>query len=122
LELAIVLPILSMLIVGIIDWGFILFIDQQMIQAAREGVRIRAAEGENYDDSRAQQATEEYLAAVYPSLAGDFTVTASGNSGGKAWVQVVIPLADASLTSGLLVLPGGDLSIRIEMDYLGATP
>ena len=121
-ELAIILPILTMLVVGILDWGLILFIDQHKIQASREGLRIRAAEGRNYQNSTAKAATEAYLAAIYPSLAGDFDVTVSGNGAGRAWVQIEIPFADASLTQGMLVTPGGNLTARVESDYLSALP
>ena len=120
-QFAILLPVLTLLLVGVIDWGLILFMDQHLIQATTLGTRIRAAEGPNYSSSRAEGATRAYLVKIYPSLASDFTVTSSGG-GNRAWVQVEIPLADASLTHGVLVLPGGNLSTRIEMEYLTATP
>lgn len=123
LQFAITLPILTLLLVGVLDWGLILFMDQHMVQAAREGARVRAAEGPSYNNSRAATVTQAYLTNVYPSLASKFTVTASPNGGNSAWVQVDIPLADASLTHGLLVLPGGNLTMRVELDYLtGTTP
>jgi len=120
LELAVLLPVLTLLIIGVLDWGFVLFRYQHMLQAAREGVRVRAAEGPAFPTSTAKAATEAYLLRVYPELAGSFNVTTSGPGSTKAFMQVQIPYSKASITGSSLAVPGGDLTVRVEIDYLTA--
>lgn len=122
IEFALILPVLLLCIIGILDYGLILFTQEHMVQAAREAVRLRAAEGPDPDTPRAQQFAENYLAAVEPSNAEAFTVTVSGTSDANAWVQVTIPLVDASLTGGLFIVGTGNLIARVEMEYTTHDP
>jgi Flp pilus assembly protein TadG len=118
-ELAVLLPVLIILVVGIIDWGFILFTHQHMIQAAREGVRIRAAEGPEYESSTAQETTEAYLERSFGSeFAAEFTVTTSESDDDHAWVEVRLPIEDASFLGAW----PGDAVARVEMEYITCPP
>ncbi|MCA9248856.1 MAG: pilus assembly protein [Planctomycetales bacterium] len=112
------LPILAALVLGIIDWGYLFFTRQHMIQAAREGVRIRAAEGPTTSTSTTIAATENYLSRVNPRLANDFIVTMGGGTSGNAWVQVAVPKSAASITAGFLTFSNDNLVARVEMEYI----
>lgn len=113
-----VLPILTVTILGVLDLGMILFKRQHMIQAAREGVRLRAVEGPNSVGPLAQAVTANYLAAKYPELDGKFTITASPQDATTAWVRVQLNHSDG----GVVGFISGQNDVRVEMNYLTAAP
>jgi Flp pilus assembly protein TadG len=111
-EMALVLPILLVLVMGAIDWGWYFFVHQRVVNAAREGARagtvlppppqtsIGEAEGEAAD------AALDYLERAQLSRAGVSAVyeTVAGVDG----IRVTIAYPFAPLTgffSGLGLIP-----------------
>lgn len=118
IEFAFLLPIFVITILGIFDWGLIMFTRQHMTQAAREAVRVRAAEQPNANPSLANTIAENYLAERHPTLADSFTVTVSDADDNHAWVRIEAPHADLCFTGGVT----GSAVVQFEMEYVTAVP
>ena len=119
-ELAIILPLVVTLLLGIIDAGFILYTYQDMVQAAREGVRLRAIEALHVAEANsiAKAGAEGYFESRHPELSSSLNVSISGSGDSSAWVSVRLPLADASYSG---IYPG-NITARVEMDYVNCPP
>ena len=102
-EFALVAPLLLLLILGMIDWGWHMFVSQVMTNAAREGARAGSLWPDDPDQAiaDAQQTTINYInsaglssgvADIQPSL------VASGVGNG---VQVSVQYPTGSLTGFL---------------------
>jgi len=103
-EFAIVLPIFLMLLFGIIQFGAVLFLHNNMVNAARETVRrMSVAE---LDAATAPTYAQNYLSDW--NLV--FTVTASepaaGVANGDVSVQISVPATDAALVNFPIAWPG----------------
>ena len=115
LEFALVLPLLVILLFGIIDFGYLMFVVSTMNNAAREGARRGAVEAVNGNVvSSATLAAQRYLNAAglgtgcrvnCPTTAATF-VAPVGNTQGD--VTVTVTLAQARGISGFTyrVMPG----------------
>lgn len=111
-EFAIVLPIFLMLLFGIIQFGSILFLHNNMVNAARETVRrmsvaeLTAAEADGF--------AQNYLS----DWNLDFTVSATEPPGTTdVSVQISVPAADAALVNFPIAWPGNlvaEASMRPE--------
>lgn len=103
-EFGLVLPLLMLVLMGILDWGYYFFVSQIVTNAAREGARAGSVEVD--DDARAlnqaERAAEDYIGGVglNPNQATiDTTI-----SGGAVRVRINYPTG--SLTGFTrLVLP-----------------
>jgi Flp pilus assembly protein TadG len=104
-EFAIVLPIFLMLLFGIIQFGSVLFLHNNMVNAAREAAR-RMSVDESFDSAQAQTYAQSYLAGWNLT----FSVTASaplpGTVGGDISVQISVPAVDAALVNFPVAWPG----------------
>jgi Flp pilus assembly protein TadG len=78
-EFALVLPILMLLVMGAIDWGYYFYVDQVVTNAAREGARAGTIWEADTEDSEAQSDAE--------STALDY-LTRGGLDSGSATVTV----------------------------------
>jgi Flp pilus assembly protein TadG len=106
-EFALVLPLLMLLLLGGIDWGYYFFVDQIVTNAAREGARTGAVADRATSDARdvAQSAVAGYLASA--RLMASPTVTADFDSvAGSAALRVSIRYPVGSVT-GFLRPAGG---------------
>jgi Flp pilus assembly protein TadG len=67
-EFALVLPLLLMIVLGTIDWGWYFFVSQIVTNAAREGARVgslTAYDPDNPDADTAAEAEAEATVATY---------------------------------------------------------
>ncbi len=74
-EMAIVLPLLTALVFGIIDFGRIFNAEIQLSQGAREGVRLAALAGGNTNYTKPAVRSRVLLAAPNPGFGGTASVT-----------------------------------------------
>jgi Flp pilus assembly protein TadG len=104
-EFALVFPLLLMLVLAAIDWGWYFFIDQLVTNAAREGARAgtviapRPTSTGAQAESAAVTAANGFLTAAHLTPQG--VVATYTTVGGNDAVQVVITYPVGSLT-GLL--------------------
>jgi Flp pilus assembly protein TadG len=102
-EFALVLPLLMLLVMGTIDWGYYFFIDQVVTNAAREGARAGAVAAASPASNPAQVArdtAQAYLTGA--GLRGAGTVNgAPDNVGGGSVVRVTIAYPVGSVTGFL---------------------
>ncbi len=97
-EFAIVLPVLLLLVLGAIDWGWYFFVEQVVTNAAREGARAGSLQGGTLSDAEDQCQAYLTAASLDPSkITGACTGTATTVSGAPA-VQVTVSYASGSLT------------------------
>ena len=123
-EFALVAPVLIILMLGIIQFGMILYTHNNMVQAAREASRILAKE----DTTEAEAIAIANTQLGFSGLT--FTVTACtpviGLGGGPPCVApldpatdvsvtITVPLAQASLIDILGIFVTGDLEATVAM-------
>jgi Flp pilus assembly protein TadG len=111
-EFAIVLPIFLMILFGIIQFGSVLFLHNNMVNAARETVRRMAVA--ELDAATAPTYAQNYLS----DWSLTFTVTASEPpTTPEVSVQISVPAADAALVNFPIAWPGNlvaEASMRPE--------
>lgn len=110
MEMAILLPLLLFILLGIIEFGRVMNVQISLTQAAREGARYAAIHFDDDDFSSAD--VDDVTLAAAPSLAGlgvSVVDTAAGCPGAKT-VEVTASIELASLSgfleSGLFGTPG----------------
>lgn len=111
-EFALVLPIFLMLLFGIIQFGSVLFLHNNMVNAARETVRrmsvaeLTAAEADDYAQNYLSDWNLTFLVtATEPPTTTDVAV------------QISVPAADAALVNFPIAWPGNlvaEASMRPE--------
>lgn len=101
-EFAIVLPLFLMLLFGIIQFGSVLFIHNNMVNAARETAR-RMAVDESFDAAQAQSYAEAYLSDW--NLTFSFTIVPPPGAPDVS-VQISVPAAEATLVNFPIAWPG----------------
>jgi Flp pilus assembly protein TadG len=104
-EFAIVLPIFLMLLFGIIQFGAVLFLHNNMVNAAREAAR-RMSVDESFDSGQAQTYAQNYLADWNLAFSVTASAPASGSTSGDILVQISVPAADAALVNFPIIWPG----------------
>lgn len=102
-EFAIVLPIFLMILFGIIQFGSVLFLHNNMVNAAREAAR-RMSVDESFDQAQAETYAESYLSGW--NLEFDVTATPATVPNGDVSVQITVPAADAALVNFPIAWPG----------------
>jgi len=103
-EFAIVLPVFLALLFGIIQFGSVLFLHNNMVNAARETAR-RMAVDESFDSTQGEAYAQNYLA----NWSMTFTVNATAPTPpatGDIDVQISVAAADATLVNFPLTWPG----------------
>lgn len=70
-EFALVLPILLVLLLGVFDFGRLIFMHTSLTNGAREGARLAAV---NQDTSRIETRVEDQIAMVVPTISLNFYV------------------------------------------------
>jgi Flp pilus assembly protein TadG len=108
-EMAIVLPLLTFLVMGVVDLGRALNAEIQLSQGAREGVRLAALAGGNAAYDKAAVRARVILAAPAPGFSGSPTVADADIT---LCTNTSPPTAVASVTAklafrGILWTPGG---------------
>lgn len=111
-EMALVLPMLLLLALGIIEWGSVMFVRNNMLHAAREGCRAFAVR--NVDEAGAIAITETNLT----SMNFDFDVTASPDSdpGEERWIEITTEWSEVAMGDPLRLFSSrDDLTVRVTM-------
>ncbi|MGH6948442.1 MAG: TadE/TadG family type IV pilus assembly protein [Kiloniellales bacterium] len=103
-EFAIVVPIFLIVLFGIIQFGAVLFLHNNMANAARETTRRMAVAEMNASEAEAYAAN--YLANWGLTFTVLATEPAAGVSNGDVSVQITVPAADAVLVNFPINWPG----------------
>jgi Flp pilus assembly protein TadG len=113
-EFALILPVLLLVLFGIVQFGLLFSVQNQMVNAAREAARAMAVEG-------ATETEGENLAMAHLSAYGDmnFTVDAvdadPANGNPDVSVTVQVPATDAVVVDVLGLFGGRNITQRIVM-------
>lgn len=128
-EFALVVPVFMLMLFGITAFASTLFIENNMVNAARESVRQIAVLDVPFagadvqcDSTQAQTVgTAEYVACTYLTFWGtDFTVNASDNCPGiggdvRATVQITLDASQAAVMDVFGFFNGKTLSANVSM-------
>jgi|SRR5579885_2951155 Flp pilus assembly protein TadG len=118
IEFALLLPVLITLILGTIEIGWALFVQDTLVDAAREGARVAVTQ--NVSTTTITASIENLL--TNSNLPGDkSTVTISPSAvslqtkGTPITVQVSLPYSDVSILPTTLFLGSTTLSAQVTM-------
>ena len=103
-EFAIVLPIFLAMLFGIIQFGAVLFLHNNMVNAARETARRMAVA--ELTAAQADPFAQNYLAGWNVVFTVFATEPAPGAINGDVFVRISAPAADAALISFPIAWPG----------------
>lgn len=107
-EFAIVLPLLTLMLMAIIDWGFFFYYSESVVNAAREGARAGSVQfNETGTDADAIAAAEGYLSAANIPLGGaenQATATATEPDGNNN-ITCTVTIGDFQGLTGFLAAP-----------------
>lgn len=109
-EFALLLPLLLLLVLGTIDWGYYFYLREVVVNASREGARtgtLYVAGGL----TEAEAAARDYL--TRGALRGAATVTSGTGAVDSVWVQVSYPAG--SITGFLTPVMPANIVARAEM-------
>lgn len=111
LELALTLPIFLLMLLGILEFASVFFVRHAMLNAASEATRSYAI-----NESTSGEAEQLALDGL-SGLNATFSVTTSPDSDTalERWVEVSVPVSEASLGDPLNVLGGDSLTVRVTM-------
>jgi Flp pilus assembly protein TadG len=118
IEMAIIFPILLLITIGLIEYGWIFLKYQQVTNAARQGARVGARVDATNTD--VDNAIDTIMAAAGIST-GDYTVAISPTDvttpepGEPLTVTVTVPYTNIQLTGGVLVPVPTNLQSAITM-------
>lgn len=94
-EFAIVLPVFLVMLFGIIQFGAVLFLHNNMVNAARETARRMAVA--ELTAAQADAFAQNYLAGWNVAFVVFATEPAPGTVNGDVFVQITAPASDAAL-------------------------
>jgi Flp pilus assembly protein TadG len=107
-EFALVLPVLLMIVLGTIDWGWYFFVSQVVTNAAREGARVGSLTAYDPDDPGADAAAvleAKATATAYLENANlKSTATVNAEPVGNA-IRVTVSYPAGSLTGFTRLIP-----------------
>lgn len=89
-EFALVLPVLLLLVLGSIDWGYFFYVQQVVTNAAREGARVGSLTPFDSGDAGVSQSEADAAARTY--------MTNAGLTGGVGVVAVADQSIDVTVT------------------------
>lgn len=113
-EVALLLPFFLLLLVGIMQFAWMLLLRHSMLHAAREGARVYAVQGGSNGD--AETRSEALLNELFGAASSDFGVTTSQN-GRDRIVTVTVPYS-----GGVVDVGGGIDMIGILNGLSGFIP
>ncbi len=111
LEFALVLPIFLMLLLGMLEFATLFFVRHSMLHAAREAARSYSIN--EFNDIETQQLATDILAGINANFTVEVSPQASADV--ERWVEISIPIGEASLGDPLSVLGSQDLTVRVTM-------
>jgi Flp pilus assembly protein TadG len=107
IELAIVLPILVLLLVGIVDFAFLFQRWEVVTNASREGARLASMASDDYTITDVQNRVQSYLSSgglrATPTTAVDFATTDTVGAGPTTINTVTVTV---TYPSNFIFLPG----------------
>jgi len=113
IEMAFVLPGLLILILGIMEFGSIFFIHNNMLFAAREAVRAYAVG--DVDSAGAKVIAEDKL-PPYANINYTVKVSPDNATNRERWVEVSCPMSQAAIVDPLGIVSGAQpLTVRVYM-------
>jgi len=102
-EMAVVSPLLLMILLGIVEFGYVFMMQQSITNAVREGARVATLSGSTDEDI--QTRVQESLAPTGLSVTTDMIqITHATTANPVVTVRLAVPYAQVSL---LHVLPSG---------------
>lgn len=109
MEFALALPFFLILLLGIMEFASVFFVRHVMLNAARDATRSYSI-----GDLSSTDAQQRALALL---PAGNYTVTTSPQTdpGLDRWVEVRLPMDEASLGDPLNVFSNSNLTVRVTM-------
>ncbi len=114
LEFAIVVPVLITLLFGVIQFGAVVFVQNNMVNAAREGARRIAAA--DITPTEAQTLMEGMLASWALSFSYSITMPNPADPNDRdIIVQVTVPAADAAIVSFPPIFTSGNVVAQVTM-------
>ncbi|MEO3429573.1 TadE family protein [Pelagibius sp. CAU 1746] len=102
-EFAILLPIFLAILFGIIQFGSVMFLHNNMVNAAREAAR-RMSVDESFDEAQAEAYAQNYLAGWNLTFSFPNTVAQPGSP--DVSIEITVPAADAALINFPITWPG----------------
>jgi len=111
-EFALVLPVLITILVGVIEFGNILFTRQMMVYAAREAARSYAVGESNVAAAEALALTR--LSDLTLTFNVDVVETATA-AGADVTVTITVPMADATFVGFLGPIFVGNIQALVTM-------
>ncbi len=108
LEFAVILPVVLSMLAGIIQFGFVLFIENHMADIARDTAR-RFAVGESSQSEAVQYAQDNLL-----NWGVTYTVGVTPNAD-DVDVVVSLPMTSAAIIDTLGLFQSGTLSVSVTM-------
>jgi Flp pilus assembly protein TadG len=118
IEMAIIFPLLLLVTIGLIEYGWIFLKYQQVTNAARQGARVGArADATNADVTNAI----DTIMAAAGIASGDYSVVLAPTDvttpvpGDPLTVTVTVPYSNIELTGGVLVPVPANLQSAVTM-------
>ena len=112
-ELAILLPLLLALVLGVMEFGALFYVRNHMLHTARDACR-RYAIGE-ITSTEAQQMVQDQLADLNSNINFEVTVTPGNDDGRDRWVQVTAPTSQVAIGDPLRIFGNDEVVIRVVM-------
>jgi len=118
-EMAIVTPLLLLMIFGVIEFGWVFWIQETLTNATREGCRVAVLPGSTDADIRARfdQAVSPTGLTITSSM---LTLTHATANNPIETVQVVVPRTQVSLVGGFLGFTSGNVTATCTMRKEGS--
>ncbi len=109
-EFTILMPVLFLILFGIIEFGMIIFAENNMTNAAREGARTAAVSGGTL--AAANTAACKWLVGTGQTFTITSTDTCAGSTGyGDVKSQITVSAASASIFNSFLTFTNGQLGV-----------
>jgi Flp pilus assembly protein TadG len=115
IEFALVLPLLLALVLGAIDWGYYFFVEQVVVNAAREGARVGTLQSNATQAdalNNAQSACTSFITQAGLNSAG---ATCTPSTGAGPSIVVTASYPTGSLTGFMNAIVPAQAFARAEM-------
>jgi Flp pilus assembly protein TadG len=112
-EMAVVSPLLVVMLFGIIEFGWIMAVQNTLVNATREGARAGVLQG--YDADDIEDRVTEYLTPMNLQEKVSISVTEATEADPVVTVSVRVPRADVSLLGHFFNFVHGELTAACSM-------
>ncbi len=112
-EMALVMPVLFLMVFGIIEFGWMMSVQNTLVNAAREGARLGALQG--YDAADMQQRVVEYLTPMGLQDTVSMTITEATEENPRVGVELTVPRSEVSLLGNFFGFDSGTMNARCWM-------